>query len=290
MQAAPSKRARFLHIVGGLLIGSLLAVSTGCSDPAAQTSSYSPFGPVDTIASTDVPRDSVLALLEGMNRTPFDSAFARLDDYSVTRHVRTEQLDTTGAITAYRTMTLHYPTGAERASVRRTDSAGAFRGGGVLSSITPAERRTARPENLATQALADQPAYLAPRTQEAYRYALRRDSLSDGTPAYVVEAKARLTGRGAEQGIRFARLTIEAPSRQLVGITAVRASRILLFHENSVITLRLRRAPAPADTTAEPAGDHWVPHVTRVRALVDVPLRLPRQYRTVSAYYGYAAR
>ncbi len=276
MQPAPSERARFLHIVLGgwlLVVGSL-----GCSQPPGQGPGYAAFGVLDTIETAEPPpRDSVLALLSRMNRTAFDSAFARLDAYTVTRTVRTEQLDTTGATTAYRSRTLHYPPGTDPGTVQRVDSAGQFQAGGLLSSITPTQSRRARPGNLAAQALPDQPAYLAPRTQEAYRYALRRDSLLDDTATYVVEAKARSDERGADQSIRYARLTIDSASNELVGLTTTRASQILLFHEQSQMTLRLRRAP----------DEVWVPHLTRVRAVVDVPLRAPRQFRTVSAYYGY---
>jgi hypothetical protein len=235
---------------------------------------------MDTIAASDLPRDSVLALLSRMDRAAFDSAFAHLDAYAVTRHVRTEQMDTAGTTTAYRALTIRYPPGSETGTLQRADSAGTFREGGLLSSITPAQQRTAKPANLALQALADQPAYLAPRTQEAYRYALRPDSLMDGTPVYVVEAKARVDERGADQDIRYARLTIDRQSNALVGLTTARSSRILLFRENSQATLRLRSAPDGA----------WVPHLTRFRAVVDVPFRTARQFRTVSAYYAFEKR
>jgi len=278
MQPAPSKRARFLHIIVG---GWLLALGgLGCTPPPEHGGTYAAFGALDTIEATDTPRDSVLAVLAQLNRTAFDSAFARLDAYAVTRTVRTEQLDTTGATTAYRTRTLRYPPGPGPGTIQRADSAGRFQAGGVLARLTPSQSPRARPGNLAGQALADQPAYLAPRTQEAYRYALRRDSLLDGTPTHVVEAKVRSGERGADRSIRYARLTVDRASHELVGLTTTRASRILLFRERSQITLRLRRAPDAA----------WVPHLTRVRAVVDVPLRAPRQFRTVSAYRGYAAR
>ncbi|WP_263808953.1 hypothetical protein [Salinibacter sp.] len=278
MQPAPSKRARFLHIIVG---GWLLALGgLGCTSPPEHGGTYAAFGALDTIEATDTPRDSALAVLAQLNRTAFDSAFARLDAYAVTRTVRTEQLDTTGATTAYRTRTLRYPPGPGPGTIQRADSAGRFQAGGVLARLTPSQSPRARPGNLAGQALADQPAYLAPRTQEAYRYALRRDSLLDGTPTHVVEAKVRSGERGADRSIRYARLTIDRASHELVGLTTTRASRILLFRERSQITLRLRRAPDAA----------WVPHLTRVRAVVDVPLRAPRQFRTVSAYRGYAAR
>ncbi|MCS4116639.1 hypothetical protein [Salinibacter ruber] len=278
MQPAPSRRARFLHIIVG---GWLLALGgLGCTSPPEHGGTYAAFGALDTIEATDTPRDSALAVLARLDRTAFDSAFARLDAYAVTRDVRTEQLDTTGATTAYRTRTLRYPPGTGPGTIQRADSAGRFQGGGFLARLTPSQSPRARPGNLAGQALADQPAYLAPRTQEAYRYALRRDSLLDGTPTHVVEAKVRSGERGADRSIRYARLTVDRASHELVGLTTTRASRILLFRERSQITLRLRRAP----------DETWVPHLTRVRAVVDVPLRAPRQFRTVSAYRGYAAR
>ncbi len=278
MQPAPSKRARFLHIIVG---GWLLALGgLGCASPPEHGGTYAAFGALDTIEATDTPRDSALAVLARLDRTAFDSAFARLDAYAVTRDVRTEQLDPTGATTAYRTRTLRYPSGTGLGTIQRADSAGQFQAGGFLARLTPSQSPRARPGNLAGQALADQPAYLAPRTQEAYRYALRRDSLLDGTPTHVVEAKVRSDERGADRSIRYARLTVDRASHELVGLTTTRASRILLFRERSQITLRLRRAP----------DETWVPHLTRVRAVVDVPLRAPRQFRTVSAYRGYAVR
>ncbi len=288
MQPSPSERARFLQmVVGGLLLTGVVVGGAGCSNQAPFGGMYSPFGTIDTIATTEAPRDSVLAVLGRMNRAAFDSAFARLDDYAFTRHERTEQLDTTGATTAYRTLTLRYPSGSEVGTIRRADSAGAFRQGGMFSGITPAQRHTARPPNLAAQALPDQPAYLAPRTQEAYQYALRRDSLLDGTSVFVVEAKARSDERGEDQGIRYARLTIARSSHELVGLTTVRASRILLFRENSQITIRLRPAPDSDRDASGPSDAVRVPRLTRFRAAVGVPFRAPRQFRTVSAYYAY---
>lgn len=285
MQPLRPKRARFLHvIVGGLLLVGISLGGGGGDNPAPPSGTYAPFGPIDTIATADAPRDSVLAVLARLDRTPFDSAFATLAEYAVTRHVRTEQLDTTGTTTAHRTRTLRYPPGSQTGTVQRADSAGSFLDGGILSGIAPAQQRTDRPANLIAQTLPDQPAYLVPRTQEAYRYALRRDSLLDGMPVFVVEAKARSDERGADQGLRYARLTIDRASNALVGLTTARRSRILLFRENSQITIRLRRAPDGV------RPDAWVPHLTRFRAVVDVPFRSPRQFRTVSAYYGYASK
>lgn len=281
MQPPPPERARFLQmLLGGALLAGLLLGTSGCTDSAGPGRGYSPFGPLDTLTATDASRDSALGLLSRMNRSAFDSAFVRLDEYSFTRRARTEQLDTTGATTAYRTQTIRYRTGSDTGSIVESDSAGSFRDGGALSSITPTQDRQSMPANLAVQSLEEQPAYLAPRTQESYRYALATDTLLDGTPAYVIEAKARSYGSGADRGIRYARLTLDRVSLQLVDLTTTRASRILLFRENSLLRVGLQRAPTDSS--------QWVPRVTRFRALVDVPFRAPRQFRTTSAYFDYS--
>lgn len=282
MHPVPTKRARFLNFaVAGVLLMSIGWSGAGCTNapPAADLPGAEA---IDTLAASTAPRDSVLALLDRMQRTAFDSAFARLDAYAVTRRVRTDQLDTTGAVTASGTRTIAYAPGSGAGTLRRADSTGTFRRGGLLSGIASPQAPRARPPNVATQALADQPAYLAPRTQEAYRYALRPASLQDGTPTLVVEAKARARrASGADQGIRYARLTLDRASLQLVGLTVVRNSRILLFEEQSRLTLRLR----PVDVGPGPAV--WLPRRTRMHARVDVPFRPPRQFRTVSVYSGY---
>jgi hypothetical protein len=280
MHPAATERARFLKFaVAGMLLMGVAWSTTGCTSGPPSTP-LPGAEEIDTLAASTAPRDSVLALLGRMQRTAFDSAFARLDGYTVTRRVCTEQLDSTGAVTASATRTIAYAPGAA-GTLRRADSTGTFRRGGLLSGIAPPQAPRARPANLATQALADQPAYLAPRTQEAYRYALRPGALPGGTPVLIVEATARSHGRGAEQGIRYARLTLDRASHELVGLTVVRNSRILLFEEQSRLTLRLR----PVDVGPGPAV--WLPRRTRMHARVDVPFRPPRQFRTVSVYSEY---
>jgi len=271
------KRVRFLHIhvvvlmfVGGFVL-------SGCtSSPGASGTSLMPS---DTIASA-VSRDSALAVLSSMQRTAFDSAFADLDEYAFTRYVRTEQLDPSGRITAVRSYVLRYPPGTGAGTIQRRDSVGAFRQGGLFGRAAPARNPTERPANLAAQVLPDQPAYVEPRTREAFRYALRADTLLDGTPVYVVEATARGSGTGRDQGVRYAHLRLDRASRELIGITMVRADAVLLFGEESRLTLQLR-------PVAE--GSRWVPHLVRVRASVNVPFRTPRQFRTVSAFYEYGS-
>jgi hypothetical protein len=232
--------------------------------------------PTDTIASA-VDRDSALAVLTALRRSAFDSAFAALDEHAVSRYVRTEQMTPAGTTTAVRSFEIRYGPGTDPGTIRRRDGTGTFRGGGLFGRVAPDRTPAGRPPNVAAQVLPDQPAYVEPRTREAFRYALRADSLAGEIPVYVLEARARTHGTGKEQGVRYARLLLHRPSHQLVGLTLVRDDQVLLFGEDSRLSLRLRRAP----------DGRWVPHVTRVRASMHVPFRTPRQFRTVSAFYAY---
>lgn len=275
MHPSPTKHARSLHVLAGaLLLAGCLLVLQGCTSSTGRTDA--PFMPSDTITSA-VDRDSALAVLSSMRRSAFDSAFADLDDHTVSRYVRTEQLTPSGTTTAVRSYLLHYEPGDGQGTIQRRDSTGVFRSGGWLGWASPDRAPTDRPSNVAAQVLPDQPAYIEPRTREAFRYALRADTLLDETPAYVLEAVARDRGTGQQQSVRYVRLLIDRASRQLVGLAMVRSGRVLLFGENTQMSMRLRRGP----------NRSWVPHVTRVRASVNVPLRTPRQFRTVSAYYNY---
>ncbi len=275
MHPSPLKHARFLHALGtGLLLAGFLLGGTGCT--SENNRGESPLVPPDTITSA-VDRDSALAVLTAMQRTAFDSAFARLSDYAVTRHVRTEQMTPAGTTTAVRSYEVRYRAGAEDGTTQRRDSAGAFRDGGLFGRAAPDRNPAARPPNVAAQILPDQPTYVEPRTREAFRYALRADSLRDGTPVHVLAVRARSSGTGNEQGVRHARLLIHQPSNQLIGLSLVRDGQVLLFGEDSRLSVRLRQGPTGT----------WVPHVARVRASVHVPFRAPHQFRTVSAFYAY---
>lgn len=264
------ERAFSLHVLGMVLVlGGLLLGGTGCT---SSDRVESPFLPSDTIASA-VDRDSALAVLTSMRRTAFDSAFARLGDYAVTRFVRTEQLTPAGNTTAVRSYEVRYSPGAEQGTIQRRDSSGTFRDGGLFGRVAPARDPGARPENVAAQILPDQPTYVEPRTREAFRYALRAETVR-GTPIYVLEATARVYGTGQDQAVRYARLHVHRPSRQLIGLTLVRDDEVLLFGEDSRMRLDLQRT---TDGT-------WVPRESRVRAVLRVPFRTPRQFRTVSSY------
>ena len=279
MQPAFPERARFLHalLVGALVVGVGLGAG-GCSS-SPPGGPVSPFLPTDTVRTDETDRDSALAVLTNMQRAVFDSAYAALDTYSVTRRLRTERLADRDSVTATRTYTVRYPPAPASGTVQARDSSGTFSDGGMLSGLTSAGRPTERPQNVSSQALSDPPPYVAPRTREAFRYALDTATRPDGTPVQVVRVQARSNGPGRDQGVRFARLTLLRDSHELIGLTVVRAERALLFQEDSRLTVRLH----PASTSGP-----WVPALVEFRARVDVPFRAPRQFRTVSRYTDYA--
>lgn len=280
MQPSSSEHARFLHaMLAAVLVGGAVGVGGCGSAPAGGQSS--PFLPADTVAPAQTDRDSALAVLTSMRRAVFDSAFARMAGYVVTRRVRTEQLTPAGSTTAAREYAVRFVPDSVEGTVLRRDSTGAFQSGGTLGSLSSSRPVTARPPNPAPEALADPPPYLAPRTREAFRYAVRADTLLDGTPVTTVVTQARPNDPGRDQGVRFARLRLTREDHVLVGATVVRARRTLLFREDSRLTVRLRRAPDGAD-------GGWVPAATRFHAIVDVPFRASRQFRTVATYTDYA--
>lgn len=278
MQAGGPERVRSLYalLLSIALLGLGLSLG-GCA--LSSDAPVSPFLPADSIATEETSRDSALAVLTDMERAAFDSAFATLDTHSVSRRLHTEQRSPAGSVSASRTYTVRYPPAPDRGVIQDRDSTGSFRDGGLLSSLSASGDPTERPQDIAPQALSDPPAYIAPRTREAFRYALHRDTVSDGTPVLVVRAQARDdNGPGRDQGVRFARLTLLPDTRELVALTVVRAERTLLFHEDSRLTVRLRPAPD---------ADAWVPALVRSRVHVDVPFRAPRQFHTVSRYDDY---
>jgi len=273
MQPPRFKHARSLHVLAAilLLVGGAGPLS-GCTSAPTPPS----LTPTDTLRSS-VGRDSVLAVLTSMRRAAFDSSFAVLDTYTVRRTVRTERLDSTGTPIATRSHVLRYPPAPATGTLLDTDSSGTFRDGGLLGHVAPDRAPTDRPPNVAAQILPDQPAYVEPRTREAYRYALQARTRPDGVPVYVIEAQARDRGTGRDQSVRYARLTLDRDARQLIGLTTVRADDGLLFSEFSRFELHL-----------QPLADGaWGPARTHARAFLHVPFRAPRHFRTVSTFSNY---
>lgn len=248
----------------------------GC-DHATGRGGASPFAPQTSIGEpTEVERDSAISVLSSMQRSAFDSAFVALKSQSFTREVRTAQIDASGSTVARRTQRIRYDSDASAGRiVSESDSGRSFQSG-PFDSLAPASDPTALPANLASNALAENPAYLSPRTRSAFRYRLD-DGAYRGTPVWIVTVQARESGQGPEQSIRYTQLTITRDDRQLVAAQTIRAERALLFSEDSRFDVRL-----------QPVSGTWLPDETRFRARVHAPFRDPLEFRSVSTFtFGY---
>ena len=242
--------------------------------------------PVDTVRALDAPRetleggtaaerDSALAVLQRMRRTTFDSAYVRMRDYAFMRHQRTSHLTPSGAIAARHTRILRYAPEDAQPTVVQSDSVGTFPQP-TLSTFGPSADLDPVPANVATAAVPADAAYRSPRTQEAFRYGLRADTL-DGVPVHALTVQPTPDAAGAEQATRYARLLIARDTNQLLAATTLRRTQVLLFYEESRLRLHLRQT---SDGT-------WVPHLAHFHTVVDLPFRAPRFVQTTSAYSTY---
>lgn len=269
-----------------VLVGAVAALAlTGCQSGASARPDAGLSLPPDTLAAPSAAeREAALARLRTMQRTVFDSAFVRMRRFRFARHQHTEHLTATGAVAASKTRTVRYTPKTDAPVVEQADSTGMFPQP-TLSTFGPESTLAEGPTNIATDAFPEDAAFLSPRTQDAFRYWLRPDTL-DGVPVDAVIVRPAPTPDGAERSVRYARLALLPNTGQLVDAYMVRAATVLLFQEQSRLRIQLRRAPAP-DGVAGASGP-WVPHLARVHTRVDLPFRDPRVFRTASTYTNYA--
>jgi len=284
MHPTCAERARSLHrlIAASALL--LAVIASGCSDrsgsgsrdaAASAEADANRFAPVKSIGEPEAAeRDSALSVLNSMERTVFDSAFVDLADRSFTRQTRIEQIDpASGTIRSRRERTIQYDAGAASGTVVATADSGAAFGDNPMDVFGPDTEPEQRPGDLAVSAFPDDPAYLSERTQEAFRYRIRPFTY-EGRRAWIVSIQARPDGQGADQSVRHAKLTVLRDSRELVAATALRSANVLLFREDSRMSIQLK----------PDAGAGWLPAETRFHARIDIPFRDPVEFRAVSSY------
>ncbi len=293
MQPPRFKRVRFLKnaecfrsifSAGVLALFATALVLTGCG---GSTSAGGP-SPLEPNTVPGVPSEEIrvetIALLDSMNRSAFDSAFVELGKRPFNRTVRTERLDSTGSVLAFREQTLRYdlpqaqpasssnePTPYE-VTVIRSDSSGNF-DAAVLGRFSPTSEEGQPPSNLAVQAFPKDPAYLSTRKREAFHYT-HRDETYEGEPVHVVTIWAKRGEGGTEQSARFAELTVHRVSNELLVAQTVYAERTMLYRQDTRFEVRLRDGP----------GGVWLPGETTFRATLDMLLRDARHFRTTSTY------
>ncbi len=234
--------------------------------------------PEDTFRATGATREEALTLLQNLNTQALRRAFERLPTYQYTIHTRTEQISALGGVTAAVERLVRHTRGS--ASLIRSDTIGAF-DFGPLGRFAEADLEADLdfgdlPGNPAARILPEDPAYLAPRYREAYRYRLLPDTMFGGRPLHVIEVRARPQAEDDPE-IRYARF-YATQDGTVVGFDLIRVARPWLFHEASRFSLRLRPAPNGA----------WVPHRTRFRTRFHLPFRPPQQFRVTRVYSDYA--
>ena len=266
-----------MNVVRSVLVFSLLSLAflAGCRTPSEAPGSPPSSG--EEYAQDPAERDAVLAVLQETRQDALREAFARLPAYRYTRYLRTEQVDASHRRTAFaERVTRHDIQDNQRArTLLQADSAGAFETSllGRLFGSDPDEHDDAAwPQHV----LLDDPPYLAPRNWDAFIYRFLPDTSFWQAATQVVEVRARPDADNAP-AIRRTHLYLDRASGQLVAVYIERAEGDLFFREESRFYLQIRPAP---DTG-------WVPHTARFLTRLRLPLRAPRQFRSVSAYYNY---
>jgi len=281
------ERCRSMFSVGVLALFATALVLVGCGG-STSAGGPSPLEP-DTVpdAPSEELRAETINLLDSMTRSAFDSAFVELGKRPFNRTVRTERLDSTGSVLAFREQTLRYdlpqaqsasssvePAESARyeVSVLRSDSSGTF-DAAVLGRFAPTAEEGQPPSNLAVQAFPDDPAYLAARKRAAFHYT-HRDATYEGEPVHVVTIWAKSREGGTEQSARFAELTVHRTSKELLATRTVYAERTMLYRQDTRFEIRLQEGP----------NGIWLPGETAFRATLDMLLRDARHFRTTSTY------
>jgi len=258
------------------MVLTLLAACTlmGC---ATEPPEARMLGPNDVLftATTDE-RQAALAVLDSLQQNTLPAAFDRLARYAFTHRVEAVQRTPDGAVTARRTAVRRFPPpdSAQRPLRVRADSSGSFEGSWLYALAPEGEDDLV---NRAQYVLPDDPAYLEPRTREAFRYRLGPDTAFGGRTVHVVEIRAQPGALGADRAIRHARLFVEPATYELVGLYLVRAETSLLFREDSRTLTHLRPAP----------DGGWVPAVTRLDARLDMPLQAAPLFRLDASFAAY---
>lgn len=260
-----------------------LLIATGCDDsamreagsPEADTAFAS--HPTDSTDTGRAPMsggaaigDSVFAQLQTVHFDAVKEAFQALEGAAFTRRIRTEQLDRAGDRIAYRERVMAVD--SDTTSVLSRDSSGSF-DYGFLRRFTSDEAARDEPWELAAYILADDPAYLSPRSREAYEYRSGSGALSGVGPVTVIDVRAH-PEFGTDQAIRRARIYLDPGTNRVVAQEIERSDQALWFRESSDLFIGIRRDSAVG----------WVPNRTRIETRVRMPFRPIQRFRTESTF------
>ncbi|NBC15764.1 MAG: hypothetical protein GVY18_00435 [Bacteroidetes bacterium] len=256
------------------LILILLLLGSGCGRDGSGTADRggAHFYPVpDTAFQTPPAPDSTLALLDTVRTAPFLQAFDTLKSRSFTFVTRTIQYAADGQPVARQARTVEVRPDAPLRIVHAADS-GAF-DAGWLSPFVTLDTTLTPTTPIGQHLITDDPAYLAARNRDAYRYVQHLDTLPGGRAVRVIDVLAR-PGLGDDQPLRRARLSVLPTSLQLVSLYLIRHRQDALFGEESHFFTRLQPGP----------DDAWIPDTTRFRSRLSFPILPPFHLEQASAY------
>lgn len=222
-------------------------------------------------------QDSVLAVLDAIDRTDFENAFDRLSNYAYQRYVRTEQYDEEDFLIAYDEYRIQIEGHANDriSTVERTDSAGAF-DFGFFNRFVSENVESVDPVDLVPYVLPDELGYTNPRNTDRYSFRILPDTLMWDRLARVIEVRAK-PDLADGLNIRVVRHFIDRSTNVLVGIYLERIDLGLLFREESAFYVDLRRTD----------DGEFVPNNTRFESTIKMPFRGTYKIRTVSTYTDY---
>lgn len=260
-----------------------LLIGTGCDDSAMRDSARqeadtaiashaadSSGAGMTSMSGGSTIGDSVFAQLQTVHFDAVTEAFQALQGAVFTRRIRTEQLDQSGDRIAYRERVMEVDPDTTRVLDR--DSSGSF-DYGFLRRFTSDDVARDEPWELAGYILADDPAYLSPRSREAYEYRSGSGSLSGVGAVTVIDVRAH-PEFGADQALRRAKIFLEAGTDRVVAQEIERSDQALWFRESSDLFIAIRKDSAVG----------WVPHQTRIETSVRMPFRPIQRFRTESTF------
>ena len=292
-------RISLSSLLAGLL---LLLADGGCSGEPAQDarlhdSSEAAFprraGGDRAFAEASGTREAALETLGAMKRSALRGAFAPLKRLGYTRRVRTEQLTGEGGgVEAFEERVVRYAPGTGgggAARVLESDSSGAFAFGALGRFASGGSGEAKAPSaKLARRTVPEEFPFLSERNRYAFQYRRLPDTTLASGQARVVAVRARPGVESENQSIRYARLTIDADTHQLVALRMHRVRRSMLFDEDTRQLIRIRPLPGRSSSAARSdSGATWVPAQTRFETQIDAPLRPARRFRSTASYFQY---
>ena len=258
-----------------------MSVLIGCS---GSPDSSSQGLPVQSAAAefdpSEVQRDSIISLIEGLDTEGFLSSYQSLSTYDYTRYTRTEQFNDDEYMVAFTERTVRHAgeAGNRTYEVLSADSTGTY-DFGYFRTFVSSNVEEQDPEDLTPYVFPDDPIYLSQRNFEAYFYRFNADSLMTNLTAQVVEVRAR-PEEGDGKNIRKARYFIDPATRKLLAFELERIDLALFFREESRFFVHIQQTP----------DQQYIPYNTLFETRIIVPFRPPQRFRTVSTYSDITVR